>query len=380
MVTAEALAAGLPVVATDQVISAHEFIQDGINGFVIPANDSRALADKMAHFIRHPENVSQMSLAARNGIKKYRPDLGAQRLVNFLAELAAKNNGSRPENGNQTVLGNPLTWKTLTTPDSIPKYAWKGIRHGAKESVILLGNVFRPNAKPSGHRILVYHLVLKEDHKSFEEQMKFLKDHFWVGSIPEIIHAVCSGVGNGSYRVAITFDDGFRVLMGDCLEILEKHDLKANFLIPTGFVELADQPEMAARFSLKAHYYNFPLEPMRPEDLQTLVKGGHEVGSHGVSHIDICSMSRQRATRELEWSAQRIKQWTGIDPRGFAYPNGHSVSVLGDPTLWIRQAGYRYGLTLRRGKVQTSSNPFLLPREHAEGNWSVRDLRFFLMK
>lgn len=137
---------------------------------------------------------------------------------------------------------------------------------------------------------------------------------------------------------------------------------------------------MAARFSLKAHYYNFALEPMRPEDLQMLVRLGHEVGSHGISHIGISSMSRQRATRELEWSAQRIRQWTGMNPAGFAYPNGHSASVLGDPIQWIRHAGYTYGLTLRRGKVQASSNPFLLPREHAEGNWSVRDLRFFLMK
>jgi peptidoglycan/xylan/chitin deacetylase (PgdA/CDA1 family) len=210
--------------------------------------------------------------------------------------------------------------------------------------------------------------------------MKFLKDHFLVGSISDITEAMDGGEGSSACRTAITFDDGFRVLMGDCLEILEKHNLKASFFIPTGFVELADQPAMAARFSLKAHYYNFALEPMRPEDLQTLVKMGHEIGSHGVSHIGMSSMSRQQATRELEWSAQRIREWTGINPAGFAYPNGHSVSVLGDPIQWIRQAGYRYGLTLRRGKVQTSSNPFLLPREHAEGNWSVPDLRFFLMK
>ena len=380
MVVPEALAAGLPVVATDQVISAHEFIRDGFNGFVIPANDPKALAEKMAYFIRYPVNIHQMAYDGRQGIKEFRPEVGAERLMKFLIDIAAKNNEYRHERPTQKIWGNPLPWKTLTIPDSIPKYAWKGIRHGAKEAVILLGNMLRPNARPKGHRILVYHLVLKEDRKSFEEQMKFLKDHFLTGSIPEIIQAASAEGDNRSYRVAITFDDGFRVLMGDCLEILEKHNLKASFFIPTGFVEFADQPEMAAHFSLKTHYYNFALEPMRPEDLQTLVKIGHEVGSHGISHIGISSMSRQRATRELEWSAQRIRQWTGINPSGFAYPNGHTGSVLGDPIQWIRQAGYDYGLTLRRGKVQTSSNPFLLPREHSEGNWSVHDLRFFLMK
>ena len=168
--------------------------------------------------------------------------------------------------------------------------------------------------------------------------------------------------------------------MGDCLETLERTQVKASFFVPTGFLELADQPEKAARYSLKAHHYNLPLEPMVPEDLRTLIKLGHEVGSHGISHISLGSLSREQASRELEQSARRIEEWTSVRTEGFAYPYGHTASVLGNPTQWIRQAGYQYALTLRRGAVQTSSDRFSLPREHAEGNWSVRDLRFFLMK
>jgi peptidoglycan/xylan/chitin deacetylase (PgdA/CDA1 family) len=379
MVVPEALAAGLPVVATDQIIAAHEFIQDGINGFVIPVNDPGALAEKMAYFIRFPGNIHQMALAGREGIKEFRPEVGAEKLMNFLTHLTAKNNESCRKTLTQKMGQNPLTWKNLTTPDSIPKYAWKEIRHGSKKSVIMLGNVLRRNARPKGHRILVYHLVLKEDRNSFEEQMKFLTDHFLVGSLSQIIEAMGEGEGASPFRVAITFDDGFRVLLGDCLEILEKHKLRASFFIPTGFVELADRPEMAARFSLKAHYYNFALEPMRPEDLQTLVKLGHEIGSHGVSHIGIGSMSRQQATRELVWSGQRLRQWTGISPAGFAYPYGHTFHVSGDPAEWIRRAGYSFGVTMNRGVISSGSNPLRLPREHAEGNWSVRELSFFLL-
>ena len=380
MVVPEAMAAGLPVVATDQVIAAHEFIQDGMNGFVIPANDSQALAEKMSYFIHHSENIPQMAFAARQRIEEFRPEAGAKRLVGFLGDLAEKNKGLGHEKLSPKMWEISLTWKTLTTPDSIPKYAWEGIRQKAKRTLMLLGNMVRLKAKPDGHRILVYHLVLREDRKAFAEQMKFLKDHFLVCSIPEIIQGMGAEEGGRTFRAAITFDDGFRVLMGDCLEILESQKIKASFFIPTGFVELADQPEMAARFSLKRHYYNSPLEPMGPEDLQTLVKLGHEIGSHGRSHISLSSMSRQRATQELDQSAEWIEKWTNVHPAGFAYPYGHTTSVLGDPTQWIRQAGYSYGLTLRRGAVQTSNNLFLLPREHAEGNWSVRDLRFFLLK
>ena len=91
MVVPEALAAGLPVVATDQVISAHEFVRDGINGFIVPANDPRALAEKMAFFIEHPELIRYHGLrGARQALEEYKPAIGAEKLVNLLLEVFAR--------------------------------------------------------------------------------------------------------------------------------------------------------------------------------------------------------------------------------------------------------------------------------------------------
>jgi peptidoglycan/xylan/chitin deacetylase (PgdA/CDA1 family) len=346
---------------------------------MVPVNNPLALAEKMAYFLLHRGDIAQMGLAARQEVRDFRPEVGAKRLVQFLSDLLQRKNSFPPDLPPKTPHYSP-TWKAFTTPDSISARIWKEARQGSKSAVIRLGNSMRRQSRPHSHRILVYHLVLKEDRKSFDEQMKYLKDRFLICSIPEMMKHIGVREGSSAFRAAITFDDGFRVLMDDCLEILEKHNLRASFFIPAGFVELAGQREMAARFSLKTHHYNLPLEPMGPKDLQTLVRLGHGIGSHGMSHIGLSSMSKQRAMRELELSAQRIEEWTNIHPTGFAYPYGDTVSVLGDPTQWLAQAGYIYGLTLRRGKVQSSGNPFLLPRDHAEGNWKVRDLRFFLMK
>lgn len=418
MVVPEALAAGLPVVATDQVISAHEFVTNGVNGFIVPANDPSALADKMTYFISHPGQIPDMALAARQALENYRSEIGAERLVEFLGDLL-KNKGSQQKNGVSKNVENPLTpaaeghglwpwmnarafgrdvapqgrhgrchglspwgstWRALTTSESLLDNIGKSIRRRAKDIAIRTGIAVRLYAKPKGHRILVYHLVLEEDRKSFEEQIKFIKDHFVVCSLSKIIEAACREDGDKAYYAAITFDDGFRVLMRDGLEILEKYNIKACFFVPTGFVELSDKPAAGARFSLRAHYYNFPLEPMQPQDLQALVKLGHEVGSHGISHISLSAMPVKHAIRELELSRQQITEWTGVAPTSFAYPYGETSSVLGDPTQWIRQAGYSYGFTLKRGAANASSDPFLMPREHTEGNWPIRDLKYFLTK
>jgi peptidoglycan/xylan/chitin deacetylase (PgdA/CDA1 family) len=379
MVVPEALAAGLPVVATDQVISAHEFVRNGVNGFIVPANDPSALADKMAYFISHPGQIPDMAMAARQALENYRSEDGGERLVGFLGDLV-RNAGQHQKSFGNKSPGNSLTWQLLTNSDSFTDWTWKASRELAKGLVIRAGNAVRPYPKPKGHRILVYHLVLEEDRKSFEEQIKFIKDHFVVCSLSKIIQAACCKDGDKAYYAAITFDDGFRVLMRDALEILEKYNIKACFFVPTGFVELSDQPAVAARFSLRAHYYNLPLEPIQPQDLQSLVKLGHEVGSHGISHISLSAMSIKQAIRELELPQKQIAEWTGTVPQYFAYPYGHTSSVLGNPPEWLREAGYSYGFTLKRGAVNASSDPFLIPRDHIEGNWPVNYLKYFLFQ
>jgi len=117
---------------------------------------------------------------------------------------------------------------------------------------------------------------------------------------------------------------------------------------------------------------------MGPEDVRFLTKLVHEIGSHGVSHVDFRMLSRPMAEKELNNSKTLISKWVGKEPVSFAYPYGQARSSLGEPRSWVQESGYSYGLTLRRGRVTNASDPLLLPREHAEGNWSLKELKYFL--
>ncbi|WP_336169063.1 glycosyltransferase family 4 protein [Acinetobacter sp. 161(2023)] len=59
--TQEAMAIGRPVITTD-VPGCRETVEDGINGFLVPRWDPKALADKMCYFIENPEQVNIMGL------------------------------------------------------------------------------------------------------------------------------------------------------------------------------------------------------------------------------------------------------------------------------------------------------------------------------
>jgi glycosyltransferase involved in cell wall biosynthesis len=64
LVTNEAMAAGLPVIVSDHAGSA-EIVRDGVNGFVVPARDVDALAERMNALLADAELRARMGAAAR---------------------------------------------------------------------------------------------------------------------------------------------------------------------------------------------------------------------------------------------------------------------------------------------------------------------------
>ena len=66
-VTMEAMLPGTPVVGTDSGGTA-ELIRNGVDGFLYAPSDDAMLAEKLAWFIEHPEEASQLGEAARESM------------------------------------------------------------------------------------------------------------------------------------------------------------------------------------------------------------------------------------------------------------------------------------------------------------------------
>lgn len=88
MVLPEALAMGLPVVSTDQAMSAHDFITEGQNGQIVPSEDPERLAAAMRRAMDTRDDLHRQSAAARESLRDYSPHNGARRLVDFLTSVA----------------------------------------------------------------------------------------------------------------------------------------------------------------------------------------------------------------------------------------------------------------------------------------------------
>lgn len=69
LVVNEAMSCGIPVVTTEKCISGLEMVQDGVNGFIVPCENSQALSSAIAKILN--EDKEKMSMAALQTARCY---------------------------------------------------------------------------------------------------------------------------------------------------------------------------------------------------------------------------------------------------------------------------------------------------------------------
>ncbi len=91
LVTAEALAAGLPVVGFADCPGTNELVADGENGLLVSGDDRpRALAEGLETLMRDPARRKALGKRAPESVRVYRPEQVADRWEALLREVAAQ--------------------------------------------------------------------------------------------------------------------------------------------------------------------------------------------------------------------------------------------------------------------------------------------------
>jgi glycosyltransferase involved in cell wall biosynthesis len=90
LVVPEGLAAGLPVIGTDRMGAALEFIETGRNGWRVPAGNQDGLLDALrAAASLTSEQLSTMSIQARESVRGHTLEDGARRFLQYANEAVA---------------------------------------------------------------------------------------------------------------------------------------------------------------------------------------------------------------------------------------------------------------------------------------------------
>lgn len=95
LVTFEAMACGLPVIVTENVGS-KEAVREGIDGFIVPIRDAKAITEKLQLLYQNPGLRQRMGRAALQRVKEFSWDRYGDRLIKVYEEILNRKKGEIP--------------------------------------------------------------------------------------------------------------------------------------------------------------------------------------------------------------------------------------------------------------------------------------------
>ncbi|MFF4115011.1 polysaccharide deacetylase family protein [Streptomyces sp. NPDC001714] len=158
--------------------------------------------------------------------------------------------------------------------------------------------------------------------------------------------------GEGRRLVALTFDDGYADFLDHALPLLDRWGCGATLFVLPG--------------RLGGDNAWDPLGPRKPlltaDGIRRAAGSGVEIGSHGLTHVDLTKADAETLRAETAGSRALIEELIQAPVEGFCYPYGTVDQRAVDA---VRDAGYGYACAIDPGPL---GSPHALPRVHIGEN------------
>ncbi|WP_369186649.1 polysaccharide deacetylase family protein [Streptomyces sp. R08] len=191
------------------------------------------------------------------------------------------------------------------------------------------------------------------------QQLRWLRGRGLRGvSMTDLLAARARGEGQG--LVGLTFDDGYADFVDNALPLLARWGCGATLFVLPGRLggDNAWDPQG-------------PRKPLLTADgIRQAAAGGVEIGSHGLTHVDLTKADDDTLHAEVAESRSRLRELTNSPVGGFCYPYGTIDARAMDA---VRAAGYAYACAIDPGEL---NGPHALPRVHIGQNDTA--VRLFL--
>lgn len=276
-------------------------------------------------------------------------------------------------------------------------------------------------------RILVYHRLgsaetetgqfdpglINSTPEMFRQQMAYIKEHYYVLSLDELLHCMAQGKAVPPRSVMITFDDNYREFLTTAWPTLKELNLPAILFIATDFSTKQDalfwwdklyqalekttvptltvphestmnasgdeqmlplQTKQERQHALKVlkdlvrsqqHHQamktvdevvdQLGIKPRTENamlswtEIKTLSDEGLYIGAHTRSHPLLNRLTTEQAAEEIVGSQDDLAQKLGKTWPIFAYPYGNAKAIREELIPYVHQAGFQVAVTMHEG-------------------------------
>ena len=207
--------------------------------------------------------------------------------------------------------------------------------HGYDRAAGLVG---RPLASRSRGVIVLYHDIAPSRLRSFHRQLDRLQHFARPSTLAEL-----RGEPDGTWRVAVTFDDAWRSFGDHAVGELQRRGIPVALFVPSALLVESDHDQSR--------------ELMTVAELRAL-PAAVEIGSHGRTHVRLTRLDDPALTNELSGSRDELERVIGRAVTAHAFPYGEwSPRVAGA----ARDAGFTHLYGIEPDIARAEEKP-VIPR------------------
>lgn len=236
-----------------------------------------------------------------------------------------------------------------------------------------------PFKKPRIQFIYIHH-AFRDEAGNLEHLIKFLLKHHVFINYSEAVNRILTNNIDKPY-ICISSDDGFKNNRRTA-SILESFGIKACFFICPAMISETNYINIKKFCADRLHFP--PVEFLTWNEVDDLLKKGHEIGSHTMTHINIAQNPLDVIEDEINTSYRTIVERCG-EVNHFAYPYGRYFHFNEAGRNLVFKAGFQSCASAERGcHVKQATAPgkesLLIRRDNIVLNWSLSHIKYFLRR
>ena len=228
-------------------------------------------------------------------------------------------------------------------------------------------------------QFLYMHHLFEDGKTSFRKLLARLSvDHQFI-SYSEAVDRVIQGKIDKPY-IAISVDDGLKDSL-TAADLMNEFGISACFFTCASMVGETD-PVRIRKFC--AQKLNMPpTEFLSWGDLGTLLKAGHEIGSHTMTHPNLAKLSVQEVETEISGSFEVFTRELG-QVKHFAWPYGHFSDFNQSGVRVVFQSGFKSCASAERGchvaQASDGESSLCIRRDNTVVKWPVDHLLYLMAR
>lgn len=282
-----------------------------------------------------------------------------------------------------------MSWKTKSIIPILSKISPVLLRHGKNSTRVFILAYHRILEKSED--FLFDEDVISASPELFEDEMKFIKEHFSLINFKSLKENIENGKELPQNPLIVTFDDGYKDNYTNAFPILQKYNLTATIFLTVDYIgtnrifwwdevsyyvngEKKDILDSLKSVSNKERIekieefkktagcdvpdINFSRQILNWEEVKEMSDNGIEFGSHTMTHPVLSKVEdKHEFEYEIKQSKKIIEEKIKKEVIVFSYPVGGENSFNDNIKKSVKEAGYDFAVTYMHG-VNRINNGF----------------------